>query len=260
MATTAITGISNLTQGTSVDANELTKYKLSDSMDAVTGAALDPDKTKGFALATDNIQVTWTVTDKATKAHRSVGGKWVPDTTGANATISNLMDVSKYSIGLTGAIDIGPGGKAASLSVSFGNFNPGGEWIIDFSNKRDGATGSEIHLQDLIDWIRDNNKAGAGKDDTDAKLPEIVKTDDPNKAKLTASQFTIQFKSFYFNITRGTFDFWVKSSESESITFGNFTIKSIGFRVTNVPVPLPASAQETKELPAPATDESKDAK
>ena len=248
-----ITEINNLTKSTTISIagtnkvaqTELDKFVVSPGGDQVVGTALLPaTMPAAFATATDNIQVTWT--DDATKTHRAVGGKL--SVAGTTATISNLVDVSQYNVGLTGELAIGPTDATAALvSVSIGNLNPARDWIIDFSDKTNGAKGSEIKLQALIDWIREKNKDQG----TEIALPDIKKSGEQEAKKIDPKDFTIVFNSFYFNITQKTFDFWVSSKAGESITFGDFTINRVGFRVTNVPVALPAAGDKKKALPEP---------
>ncbi len=47
--------------------------------------------------------------------------------------------------------------------------------------------------------------------------------------------FEIIFNEFHFNMTSKTFKFDVQSKKDQSITFGNFTLKEVGFLVTNEP-------------------------
>lgn len=220
-----ITKIDNLTKKTTFeDAAEVAKFTISASGDkASNGPALDIAKNVDFATEKDNIQVTWT---EGTTEHRSLGGVYV--LTGTSATISGLVDVSQFSVGVTGELEIGKDTSIAKLNISIGNLNAHREWIIDFSNQRDGATGSEINLQALIDWIRTKNKDLPVTDD----LPPVSKSDG---TVAPVKDFIIQFKQFYFNIDRKTFDFWVQSKEGGNLKFGEFELKSVGFRVTNVP-------------------------
>ncbi len=231
---TKIKEIKNLTSGKVINtAAELAKFdKTTGFAKDIIGTAITPETWKDFASATDNIQVAWADGDKSVA--RGIGGKFTITDTDTKVTISGLTDASKFSLGLNGQVAIGPENNeaaAALLSVRVGNLrstqNPSGDWIIDFSDKTDGATGSDINLKVLIDWI--SKKTG---DKPDPNLMPEVKAEDGNAKK--PEDFIIQFKNFYFNITQKTFDFWVVSKEGQSIQFGNFTIKKAGFRITNV--------------------------
>ncbi|PKV50557.1 hypothetical protein ATE84_2616 [Aquimarina sp. MAR_2010_214] len=178
----------------------------------------------------DNIQVTWSEGEgenKKTK-YRAVGG--TINKKGNKIEISGLKDVSKFSIGFNGKIAIGPEGgdaDAALLSVRIDDFvteeNPKGDSIINFSDTTGGTEGSEINLKVLLEWIK--GKTG----DQSVELPSIPGDKEPK-------DFIIEFKKFYFNMTQKTFDFNIQSKEGKEITIGDFTIKKVGFRVTNVPV------------------------
>lgn len=225
MATT-ITEIKNLTNATVYTAADLTKFTVAQTGTkfTVTGANLTP--LPGFAQDNDNIQVTWT---DGTNTHRAIGGQY--KATDNAITISNLIDVSQYGVDLTGALEIGPQGGAIKLSVKIGNMNPQHAWIIDFSDKSNGHTGSNIKLNALIDWIK-----GVSNDKTTPTLPK-VKTD-PNAPEKDPGDFTIVFKNFYYNTQTNTFDFWIESEQNESISFldGKLKITQLGFRVTNAPI------------------------
>jgi hypothetical protein len=201
---------------------------------------------------TDNIQVTW---NNGTKAlYRGVGGKIeLGGEATANKgiiTISGLSNASKYSVGLNGQIDIGPTppdpkNVPVSVSVRIGNIptlsNPSGDMLIDFSDKEDGAPGTSIELGALISWI----KGQTGDSDATIEIPEVEGEGGETK---DLTKFRILFNAFHFNITQKPFDFDVSSEDGDTITFGNFTIKKVGFRVTNETVTLPA-AKETEALP-----------
>ncbi|MBW8683013.1 hypothetical protein [Chitinophaga rhizophila] len=198
----------------------------------ISAKNVSADAWQQFATANDNIQVTWS--NGTTEVIRAVNGTLVVD--GTTATISGLTNASKYSVGVNGQLTIGPEGNdaaAAIVNIRLGNLisklNPKGDWIIDFSDKTDEAGGSEINLQVLIDWIKRNTG--------DSTVPQFPAIKDANGATTKEPKdFIIQFKDFYYNITQKTFDFWVTSKEGQTISFGNFTIKKVGFRVTNIGV------------------------
>jgi hypothetical protein len=249
-----VTEIRNLTKSKSiapagdivVEQTVLEKFVLSEDDEKVevvgTFSAKIPED---FANANDNIEVSWT---EGATTRRAVGGKLFLNKDRTTATISNLVDVSKYYFGLTGQLKIGTA-DAVVLSVRIGNIQAPHDWIIDFSDKEDGAPGSEIKLNELINWIKEKNKDA----NPEFVLPDVKKpSDDPNKPredeKLKTDNFTIEFQKFYFNITQKTFDFWVTSKKDESITIGDFTIDQVGFRVTNVPLPSPIAEKEVLAL------------
>lgn len=214
------------------DVTELAKFDNNGAFaEKITAANVTAATWANFATANDNIQVTWS--NGATVVSRAVGGTFAQ--TGTTITISGLANASKYSVGVNGQLTIGPEGNdaaAAIVNVRVGNLvtkiNPKGDWIVDFSDKTDDAGGSEINLKVLIDWIKRNTG--------DAAVPELpaVKGEDGTDKK--PEDFIILFKDFYYNITQKTFDFWVTSKEGQTIKFGNFTIKKVGFRVTNIAV------------------------
>ncbi len=237
-----ISEIKNLTQNKVIGAADAAKFdnqtQFKSTIKNVAVTATDWAEVK----ADDNIQVTWK--DGAKVVARAVGGTvTVKD---KEVTISGLVDVSKYHIGLNGQIAIGPKNKpaeAALLSVRLGNMpsqsNPKSDWLVDFSDKTDKAEGSKINLTVLIDWIMDTSG-----DSNRPELPEIKGEDGQPK---TGNDFIIEFKDFYFNITQKTFDVNVASAEGSTITFGDFTIKKAGFRVTNAAVEI-EPVTETKEI------------
>lgn len=242
--------IKNLTTGKLAVEAELTKFDSQTGFaDKVTAADVTAASWADFAAANDNIQVTWQGEGDKLIA-RGVGGRFtIKD--GKTITISGLKDASKYSAEVSGELAIGPkdGSKpAALLRIRVGNMvtdtNKSGDTIINFSDKTDSAGGSEINLKVLIDWILENSK-----DKT--SVPELPKIDDGKGGVKKPEDFIIVFKNFYYNITQNTFDFWVESKAGSEITFGVFTIKKAGFRITNMP-----TAAEVKEapkaLPAPA--------
>jgi hypothetical protein len=231
---TTIAEIKNLTKGSAAisDAAELAKFDSGAEFTVkITANNATAATWAGFASPNDNVQVTWKDGEKVVA--RGVDGRFA--ISGTTVTISGLTNASKFSLGLNGQIAIGPKDKeaeAALLSVRMGNIvttqNPSGDWIIDFSDKTDGATGSEINLKVLIDWLKDTT----GDTPDENLLPEM-KGETGTKSK-KPEDFIIEFKNFYFNITKKTFDFWVVSKDGQTVKFGNFTIKKVGFRVTNV--------------------------
>jgi len=233
---TKIKEVKNLTQSSKAaitDDNELKKFDNATAFaEKIVATGVTAATWDGFAAPNDNIQVTWA--DGTKVMARGVSGRCAVD--GTTVTISALSNASKYSMGLNGQIAIGPNEtKAALLSVRMGNIvtkqNPSGDWIIDFSDKTDGAEGSEINLKELIDWLSKNS----GDKPDDKLLPDMKSEGGVEKKP---EDFIIQFKNFYFNITQKTFDFWVASKDGQTIKFGDFTIQKVGFRVTNVAIQI----------------------
>lgn len=209
----------------------------------------------------DNVQVIWS--EGAKEVIRAVGGTF--ESKAGKITISGLESVSKYSFDVNGQLLIGPENKLPSpvvLSVRIGNIrsakNPKGDSIINFSDKEDGAPGTSIKLKELVDWIKEKSE-----DTETVAFPEQegADADAANQPK----NLEIEFKEFYYNITQKTFDFNVQSKADTQMTFGNFTIKKVGFRVTNTPVTLEKAKDETKGLEdgkvktLPAADKKKTA-
>lgn len=181
---------------------------------------------------TDNIQVIWS---DGANTGRAVNGMLDK----ANKTITGLVDVSKYSVSVNGQLEIGPESKpdAVVVSVRIGNIpsekNPKADLIIDFSDKQDGAPGTSVKLNELVGWIQ-----GKSGDETVVRYPEGK--DGGKEIK----DFEIEFKEFYYNVTQNTFDFNVQSKQGNEMKFGNFTIKKVGFRITNTPITVATKAIE----------------
>ncbi|GGH59185.1 hypothetical protein HNQ91_000578 [Filimonas zeae] len=240
---TTIKLIKNLTTKKEAPPAELTKFDIQAGFaDTITAAGFTATAWADFAGDNDNIQVTWQ--DETEKLiARGVGGRFAIKE--GKIVISGLKNASKYSAEVSGELAIGPKGDdkaAALLRVRIGNMvsdtNKSGDTIINFSDKTDSvAGGSEINLKVLIDWILESSKDKTSK-------PELPKIEDGNGGVKKPEDFVIVFKNFYYNITQNTFDFWVESKAGSEITFGNFTIKKAGFRVTNM-----AATAEVKEKP-----------
>ncbi len=153
-------------------------------------------------------------------------------------------------MGVHGQIEIGPENSddeedpVANVGIRVGNIpsemNPNGDWFIDLSDKQDGATGTFVRLDSLITWI--GREAG-----TNTKDVAIPQTGDEAGDTPKLEDFTVEFNQFHFNVTQKTFDIDVSSKKGQSITFGNFTIKNVGFRLTNEPVSLPEASEDTED-------------
>ncbi|WP_452598682.1 hypothetical protein [Pontimicrobium sp. MEBiC01747] len=245
-----ISEIKNLTNGKSVEATA--KLKSFDNQTAYVPKIVN---TKGTLAdwsdfdEEDNIQVVWKDGNKVIET--TVGGTIKKEGTEAGKvkiTINGLMKMPGLSLDLRGQIAIGPKNpkpgqpEAALVSVRMGNTktdkNLKGDKFIDFSDKTDGAPGSYIRLDQLVAWIKEETESTATvtypelKDANDAEVPDV-------------QEFLIEFKEFHFNIDQKTFDFNVQSRKDDEFKFGNFTIKNVGFRISNEPVAL--SVVETKE-------------
>lgn len=250
----AITKITNLTLKADLAAGELTKFSSPTAYaETISGEAAVPDTWK----VSHNIQVTWSEGQKVVV--RAVGGTYRKE--GSKASISGLLDVSKYSFGIHGKLSIGPKAKpdAVSLSVRVGNIpsvqNKKADLIIDFSDTVDGGDPSSIKLNELVAWLKDKS----GDEDADVVFPEADGADGAQP-----KNFEIVFKKFYYNITQNTFDFDVESKDKDDegkaseIVFGNFTIKKVGFRVTNVAAAFEeANTEEAKVRTLPAAIKKK---
>jgi hypothetical protein len=228
-----ITKIRNLTAKKDLKADDLTKFnhqtEYSDTISTEVTIAENWN-------SNDNIQVEWS---EGTELIRAVGGTFKK--VGAIVTISGLDSVSKYSFDVNGQLSIGPEANpdAVVLSVRIGNRpsaqNPKADLIINFSDTEDGAPGTSIKLNQLVDWIK--GKAG------DTEVVEFPKKEGGDPAS-QPENFEIEFKKLYYNITQNTFDINVQSKADTQMTFGNFTIKKVGFRVTNTPVTLDSKTLE----------------
>ena len=226
-----ISEIQNLTTSDVLSNEDIAKFNNATAY-AATIEAKDVTSTW---KASDNIQVTWSNGNKVVT--RAVNGTIaVAD---GKCTISGLVDVSKYSVGLNGQIGIGPktNPEAVLVSVRIGNIptanNPKADWIIDFSDKQESAPGTSIKLNELVEWIQ-----GKSNDTTAVSFPPV------KAGEKEIKDYTIEFKDFYYNATQNTFDFNVQSKDGDTIQFGNFSIKKAGFRVTNTPQTVATKAIE----------------
>lgn len=254
MATT-ITEIRNLTKNTTIDPTKLIGFDSQEMFsDTITNDKATKKDWTSFATNTDNIQVTWKDGEKVIA--RAVGGRIkIEGKTGEGngiITISDLMDVSGLSLGLNGQIEIAPKESTdptptAVISVRVGNINERRDWLIDLSDKKDGAPGTSVRLDSLVAWAQ-----GQTGDTTDVALPSTGEDDPANKPAL--KDFTVEFNQLHFNITQKTFDIDVSSKKGDEIKFGNFTIKNVGFRLTNETVEI---SEKTKELPEDKKEEAK---
>jgi hypothetical protein len=234
----AITEIRNLTNNTvTIPKTDFEQFDNKEAFSETITATIETLTKWNKIKLDDNIQVTWDNGDRA------VGGTVKIDK--KEVTISGLILVSKISMGLNGQIKIAPKTEpdpvknpTAVISVRMGNIpsdvNPNGDWLIDLSDKQDGATGTSVRLDSLITWIGSQT----GDDTTDVAIPQ---TGDEASDQPKLEEFTVEFNQFHFNITQKTFDIDVSSKKGQSLTFGNFTIENVGFRLTNEPISLPAT-------------------
>ncbi|MCW3122812.1 MAG: hypothetical protein JWQ38_2304 [Flavipsychrobacter sp.] len=191
---------------------------------------------------TNNIQVIWALVkdNKPKTKYRGVGGSLTYDAATKEFSITGLKNVSKLSLGVSGILDIGPvpvvgqpKPVVAHLNVSIGNLNKEGDWIINLSKKDKDGEGSYIKLNALIDWAK--TKAPIDDEVSTLELPTEGSEEAPVAVQKKPEDFTIMFNDMYINITNKTFRFDVQSKAGEEMTFGNFTIRDIGFIVTNEP-------------------------
>ena len=240
-----ITEIRNLTDVKIPPITKVAKLSGFDSQGDFTDTIINTKATltdwDGFT-STDNIQVTWSDENKKV-IYRGVGGflkKEGEASAGKGTiTISNLTDVSKFSLGLNGQIEIGPKvatptDPVAVISVRIGNLNPRRDWIIDLSDRQDEAAGTSVRLDSLIAWAGGQT----GDDTTAVAIPQTG--DEASGDTPELKDFTVEFNAFNFNVTQKTFDIDVSSKKGDAITFGALTIKNVGFRVTNEAVAIPA--------------------
>lgn len=247
-----ITEIRNLTDGKIPPVKTVAKLSGFSSqgnfIDTITNIEATLENWDGFT-STDNIQVTWSDENKKV-IYRGVGGILKKEgETGpkkGKITISGLMDASKFSLGLNGQIEIGPKietptDPVAVISVRIGNLNSRRDWIIDLSDKQDGAAGTSVRLDSLIAWAGGQT----GDDTTNVAIPQTGDEAEGNTPAL--EDFTVEFNAFNFNVTQKTFDIDVSSKKGDAITFGALTIKNVGFRVSNESVALAAASTEETE-------------
>lgn len=245
-----ITEIKNLSNGSTLgeaESAELEKFnnKTSFATEIQTPKA-DADATKWNKFnKDDNIQVTWADDTTNEVSARAVNGTYSLSDDKKTVTISGLQDASKYSIGINGQIAIGDPKKiedAALVSISLGNIrtpsNPKADTIINLSDKTYSEEGTQINLTALLAWIK-----GQDEGSENIKLPSDK---DDGSSPIEPNDFMIEFKELYYNTTQKTFDIDVHNSAGSEITFGAFTIKNVGLRITNTPIELPK--KETKEL------------
>ena len=161
-------------------------------------------------------------------------------------TLSSLEPVASFGLNINGKLEIkDPAATAvdaptAIISVRMGNMGKGTnrQWVIDLSDRQDGNPPSSLNVSALINWV----KAKANE----ASSPEIdpeIRTADGTPLKDQLQTFIVNFEQFHFNITKKTFDIDIRSAQGSEITFGAFTLKEIGFQLTN-------EAKEEKK-PAP---------
>lgn len=242
-----ITDIKNLSNGQTSDPTEVAKFNnQTECTSKIIATGVDSSKWIRFNNQ-DNIQVTW-ADDSETPVKvsaRAVNGTYSISDDKGTVTISGLQDASKYSIGINGQIAIGDPKKiedAALVSISIGNIrsgaNPKADTIINLSDKTYSDEGTQINLTALLAWIQ-------GQDEGSEK-PALPVAGDGTDSPIKPNDFMIEFKELYYNTTQKTFDIDVHNSKGSEITFGSFTIKNVGLRITNTPIELPK--KETKEL------------
>ncbi|KAA3640101.1 MAG: hypothetical protein DWQ02_02580 [Bacteroidetes bacterium] len=140
---------------------------------------------------------------------------------------ASAADVGKTADEITSA-------PTARISISVGNMNPDGDWIIDLSNSQVEGGGSYIDIRALIDWVKSKDTS-LTKDPALPDSQEVVLKDKNNQSLdlPTIEKYRIEFKDFWYNITKKTFKIDVQSKSGDELTIGAFTIKQLGFTLTN---------------------------
>jgi hypothetical protein len=240
----AITEIRNLSAGVDIYLTGDEKaFTLKDNFEKFTEGGNAPGATVSFTTKNDVgaiaglkdvIQVTWEETVGNKKTARFAGGHF-DKLNGRAFTISGLQDYSSVTVDFFGTIEIGPkpvnGQQApgvAAISVRVGNNNPGRETIIDLSDGDKGDK-SSLDLAGLIAWVSEN---GLGE----TTLPALPESTDANAGeKPDPKKFILDFNAFRFNVTRKAFRFEVESQDGQELKFSVFTLKKVGFLITNEP-------------------------
>jgi hypothetical protein len=160
-------------------------------------------------------------------------------------TLSNLEPVSSFGLNINGKLEIkDPDNTAATavISVRMGNMGKGTnrQWVIDLSDRQDGNPPSSLNVSALIKWVK-----GKSGETTEPEIDPEIKTSDGTPLKDKLRTFIVNFEQFHFNITKKTFDIDIRSAAGSEITFGAFTLKEVGFQLTN----------EVKEEKKPAPKE-----
>jgi chemotaxis protein histidine kinase CheA len=142
---------------------------------------------------------------------------------------------------------------AATIRIRVSNMNPEGDWIIDFSDKGE----SSVNVGAVIRWIQNKNsgeKSTAGNPELPSGEGFDIKDKDGEVIDFsTVQDYNIDFKSFWFNLTKKIFKIDVQSREGDHLNIGPFTIKKIGFTLTNQA--SPAAYQKLLPEVAPSDEE-----
>jgi hypothetical protein len=220
-------------------------YTVAEENDSITLTASGIEPRPSFG--DKNLEVLFSVKEGEVNTDVTASGG-VLTYSNKTVTIKNLNTRPKLSLNFTGQIAIGakPDGKPADnpvyLSVRFGNMsNADQDWIIDFSDKSDGAPGSTIELGALIEWIKGKLKSDRPEMVIPTEAQESLSPDKLNK-------FIIEFKEFHFNINKKTFNISVKSKGNQQITFGDFIIYDVGFQITNEDVKKIIAEKRQREI------------
>ena len=166
---------------------------------------------------------------------------------GKKFTLSNLEPVVGFGLSINGKLEIKDPAAAptdqssAIISVRMGNMGKGTnrQWVIDLSDTQDGNPPSSLNLSALIKWVK-----AKSKEQTEPEIDPDIKTGDGTPLKDKLQTFIINFEQFHFNITKKTFDIDIRSAQGSEITFGAFTLKEVGFQLTN-------EARKEEKKPAP---------
>lgn len=191
-------------------------------------------------------RVEWT-DDKGTNKAKGLEHSYADKT----FTLSNLEPALSFGLNLNGKLEIKDpslppdGAPTAIINVRMGNMGQGTkqQWVIDLSDKQDDNPPSSLNVSALIKWV----KAKADEKD-DPALDSEITTSDGKPLKDQLADFVIEFEQFHFNISKKTFDIDIRSKKGSEITFKMFTLKEVGFQLTN------EVKQEKKPAPKELTE------
>ena len=100
--------------------------------------------------------------------------------------------------------------------------------MIDLSDRQEGNPPSSLNVSALIKWVK-----GKASEQAEPEIDPEIKTGDGTPLKDKLKTFIVNFEQFHFNITKKTFDIDIRSAAGSEITFGAFTLKEVGFQLTN---------------------------
>ncbi|MGB8193418.1 MAG: hypothetical protein WCF67_15915 [Chitinophagaceae bacterium] len=150
--------------------------------------------------------------------------------------LSNLEPVGSFGLNINGKLEIkdpaaaAPDAPTAIINVRMGNMGKGTnrQWVIDLSDRQEGNPPSSLNVSALIKWVK-----AKAKEESEPEIDPEIKTADGTPLKDKLQTFIVNFEQFHFNITKRTFDIDIRSAQGSEITFGAFTLKEVGFQLTN---------------------------